>query len=397
MLIIYMYICAVIAVPSSMVLFEGEGLNLKILKGLTVTWKNSYETALTSTTLGEKVTDNIGTKTVNLELFNKITLKQIDVDVIKKTTVIPLGNAIGMKLYTKGVLVVGMTQINTDDGKNVKPYENSGIEEGDTIIAINDENVENTEELIRELNNSNGEEVNIKYVKDDKVMQTSIKPVKSENMYKIGLWVRDTQAGVGTATFYEPDTNQFMTLGHGITDIDTGQVVTIANGELQIANIISIVKGKKGEPGEILGTIENDKTIGKIDENTAFGVYGEVTNNSYLNIDTSKEMEIASRNEIKEGKAEILCQLDNSGVKSYEIEIEKIYINNNENNKSMLIKVTDEKLLDITGGIIQGMSGSPVIQDGKFVGAITSVLVNNPAEGYAVFGDILIKQMREAV
>ena len=125
MLIIYMYICAVIAVPSSMVLFEGEGLNLKILKGLTVTWKNSYETALTSTTLGEKVTDNIGTKTVNLELFNKITLKQIDVDVIKKTTVIPLGNAIGMKLYTKGVLVVGMTQINTDDGKNVKPYENS--------------------------------------------------------------------------------------------------------------------------------------------------------------------------------------------------------------------------------------------------------------------------------
>lgn len=356
--------------------------------------QKEYETALTSSNLTNKISNGTGNKKANLELFSKIPIKQIDVDIIKKTTVIPLGNAIGMKLYTKGVLVVGMSQINSDDGKTVKPYENSGIEEGDTIVAVDGENIENTEELINKLNESNGNEINVEYIKDNKTMQASITPVKSKDSYKIGLWVRDTQAGVGTATFYEPSTNKFMTLGHGITDIDTGKIVNIANGELVTANIISIVKGEKGNPGEILGTINNENSIGEIENNTSFGVYGQVKNNTYLN--KSEEMEVASRNEIKEGKAKILCQLDNSGVKEYEIEIENIYINNNENNKSMLIKVTDQNLLNLTGGIIQGMSGSPIIQSEKFVGAITSVLVNDPQQGYGVFGDILIKQMREA-
>lgn len=202
--------------------------------------------------------------------------------------------------------------------------------------------------------------------------------------------------GVGTLTFYEPSINSFMALGHGISDIDTEKIVDIANGELITANIVSIKKGEKGNPGEIKGTIDSGKKIGEISKNTNLGIYGTVKNKNYLGMDTSNEMEVATRKQIKEGKAQIICQLENSGKKMYDIEIEKIYTMNNEDNKSMLIKVTDKELLDKTGGIIQGMSGAPVIQNGKFVGAVTNVLVNDPTQGYAIFADMMIKQMRSA-
>ena len=201
--------------------------------------------------------------------------------------------------------------------------------------------------------------------------------------------------GVGTVTFYEPSTESFGALGHGITDIDTEQLINIDSGEFVTTKILNIVKGENGKPGKIQGTVENQKNIGTISKNTRFGIYGKVENFNSLNIDTSKEMELAMRDEIKPGKATIRCSLENDKIEEYEIEIEKIYRENNYDNKSMLIKVTDEKLLNRTGGIIQGMSGSPIIQNGKFVGAITHVLVNNPKEGYAVFGDIMIKKMRE--
>ena len=200
--------------------------------------------------------------------------------------------------------------------------------------------------------------------------------------------------GVGTATFYEPETKSFCALGHAITDTDTGEIVNIANGELVTANIVSITKGRKGYPGEIRGTIDEGKTIGTIYKNTNFGVYGTVKNKNYLEADLTQEMEVAPRNEIKEGKAQIICQLENSAKKKYDIEIEKVYINNNQNNKSMLIKITDKELLEKTGGIIQGMSGAPIIQEEKFVGAVTNVLVNDPTQGYGVFADIMIKEMR---
>ncbi len=183
--------------------------------------------------------------------------------------------------------------------------------------------------------------------------------------------------------------------GHGITDIDTGELINIASGEFVTTRILNITKGESGNPGKIQGTIENQVNIGEIDKNTKFGIYGKVDNLSGLSIDTSKEMEVATRDEIQLGKATILCSLDNKTVQEYEIEIEKIFKENNYDNKSMEIKVTDERLLEKTGGIIQGMSGSPIIQNGKFVGAVTHVLVNNPEEGYAVFGDIMLKQTRE--
>lgn len=188
----------------------------------------------------------------------------------------------------------------------------------------------------------------------------------------------------------------FVRFGHAITDIDTGEIVNIANGELVLANILSITKGKRGNPGQIKGLIDSTKKIGDIQKNTAFGLYGKVTNYINFNLNETREMEVALRDEIKEGEAEILCELEDGKKEKYAIKIEKIYLGNSYDNKSMKIKITDEKLIEKTGGIIQGMSGSPIIQNGKFVGAVTHVLVNQPTQGYAVFADMLIKQMREA-
>jgi len=393
LLVTYFYTCAITSIPQNIVIIEGEKLNLKMATGLSLISKNQ-DTVLTASNINKQKISEAGVEKLKLSLFGDIKIKDVNVAVVPKTTVIPLGTAIGMKLYTKGVLVVGMSQIKDENNEKKKPYENSGIEQGDTILAINNNEVSNTDELIKEVNNSNGNEIKIKYVKNNETLETSIKPVKSNNEYKLGLWVRDAAAGVGTLTFYEPSTNTFMALGHGISDIDTEKIVDISSGELITANILSIKKGVKGTPGEIRGTIENGYNIGTINKNTSLGVYGSVTNKNYLDTSGYGEMEVATRSEIQDGKAQIICQLDNSGKKTYEIEIEKIYLANNTDNKSMLIKVTDKELLEKTGGIIQGMSGAPVIQNGKFIGAVTNVLVNDPTQGYAIFADMMIKQIR---
>ena len=268
-----------------------------------------------------------------------------------------------------------MSEIEGIDNKKYKPYENTGIKEGDRITQIDETPISTTEELIATVNQSNGNSINIKYIHEEKTKECSIIPTKtSNNEYKLGLWVRDSAAGVGTVTFYEPSTKTFGALGHGITDIDTNELINITT------RVLNITKGEVGKPGKIQGTIDNQKYIGSIVKNTKFGIYGTVEDVSSLNINASKEMDVALREEIQLGKATILCNLENQNVQEYEIEIERIYKENNYDNKSMLIKITDQKLLDKTGGIIQGMSGSPIIQNGKFVGAVTHVLVNNPYE-----------------
>lgn len=289
-----------------------------------------------------------------------------------------------------------MSEIEGIDEKRYKPYENTGIEEGDSIIGVNQNTISTTDELVENINKSGGKQVKIKYIHEKETKECSITPVKTgESEYKLGLWVRDSAAGVGTVTFYEPSSKNFGALGHGITDIDTEELINIASGEFVTTKILNIQKGENGNPGKIQGTVENQKNIGTISKNTKYGIYGTVKNLSSLNIDASREMEVALRKEIKVGKATILCSLENQKVEEYEIEIEKIDEQNSYNNKSMKIRVTDQRLIDKTGGIIQGMSGSPIIQNGKFVGAITHVLVNNPLEGYAIFGDMMIKQSKE--
>ena len=390
LLIIYAYVCNISLLPSNYIIMQGENLRLYTLLGIRLIEESSYQTLQTSSTLEQEKINKIGKVSFRLNLFNLIPLKNIDVNVIPKTTVVPMGNAIGMKLYTAGVLVVGMSEI---EGK--KPYENSGIKEGDRIIQINQNQIDNTDDLMKAVNKSDGNNISIKYVRDEKTITTSIKPLKnSSNEYKIGLWVRDAAAGVGTLTFYEPTTGSFAALGHGIVDVDTGGILNIANGELVTSKLISIQKGEKNNPGEIKGSIDSGVTIGEIEKNTNFGVFGLVSNRGNLDLKKSKEYDVALRSEIKTGEAEIICELEEGKKETYKIEIEKIYTSNNYDNKSMLIKITDERLLEKTGGIIQGMSGAPIIQNGKFIGAITNVLVSDPMTGYAIFGDLMIKQMR---
>ena len=392
--IIYIYILVIEAIPEKITIFEGEDISLKTFFGITL---HAEEDVLTvSANTGQKTIHTVGNEKVSVSLFDKLFIKSVDVSVLPKTTVIPVGNIAGVKLYTNGVLVVGMSEIEGEDNKTYKPYENTGIEEGDTIVKINDNLVNSTDELIEKVNMSKGEKVEIEYIHEEETKECSITPVKtSEEEYKLGLWVRDSAAGVGTVTFYEPATQSFGALGHGITDIDTGDLLNIASGEFVTAEILNIKKGEDGNPGKIQGTVEEQETIGEITKNTEFGIYGKIQDLSSLNIDTSKEMEVAMRDEIELGKATILCSLDNQTVKEYEIEITKIYKDNHYNNKSMEIKVTDEELIEKTGGIIQGMSGAPIIQNGKFIGAVTHVLVNSSTEGYAIFGDLMLKQSKQ--
>lgn len=392
LVVIFIYTCNITLLPNNLILIQGEMLNLKTVYGITLGEDADSEGILqASSNINKNKVSNIGKLDVKLNLFGKFKVKDMTVNVIPNTKVIPVGKAIGMKLYTDGVLVVGMSEIN---GK--KPYENTGIQEGDRIIEINNEKVDSTDELIETVNKSNGKQIAVKYKRNEDIITTSIEPAKTDDdQYKLGLWVRDAAAGVGTMTFYEPSSGMFAALGHGITDIDTSDLIQIANGELVTTNILSIVKGEKGAPGEIRGTIENGVSFGNIYKNTKYGVYGNVLNKSRLELNSAEEMEVALRNEIKTGKAQILCELQDGKIERYEIEIQKLFINNNEDNKSMVIKVTDKRLIEKTGGIIQGMSGAPIIQNGKFVGAVTHVLVNDPTIGYGVFADIMIKQLKE--
>lgn len=394
LILIYIYTIVITSMPDKMVVFEGEEINIKTLLGLNLIEKS--ESMTVSSNVNNQKINEIGVKKLTLNLFDKLPLKAINVSVLPRTKVIPVGNIAGVKLYTSGVLVVGMSEIEGKDNKMYKPYENTGIKEGDTITKINNKYISSTDDLIDNVNKSNGDTIEVTYIQNEQKKECNITPVKTnENEYKIGLWVRDSAAGVGTVTFYEPATKTFGALGHGIADIDTGELLNIASGEFVTTRILNITKGEKGNPGKIQGTIENQQTIGEISKNTGFGIYGKVDNISSLEIDASKEMEVALRDEIKLGKAKILCSLDNKNVQEYEIEIKKIYKENNYNNKSMEIEITDENLINKTGGIIQGMSGSPIIQNGKFIGAVTHVLVNNPKEGYAVFGDLMLKQSKE--
>ena len=395
LLIIYSYTLVITNLPDELVVFEGEAIFMKTLLGLNI--KLNDETIETSSNSSQSLTKQAGKSTLEVSLFDSINIKNVNVDVLPKTTVIPVGNIAGVKLYTNGVLVVGMSEIEGYDNKKYKPYENKGIKEGDTIVKIDEKLINSTEDLIETVNNSQGRDIKVQYIHQEETKECSISPVKTSNsQYKLGLWVRDSAAGVGTVSFYEPTSKTFGALGHGITDIDTNELINIASGEFVTTRILNITKGESGNPGKIQGTVENQTNIGKIYKNSKFGIYGKVDNISSLNIDTSKEMKVALREEIKTGKATILCSLDNQQPQEYEIEIEKINKENNYDNKSMQIKITDPKLLEKTGGIIQGMSGSPVIQNGKFVGAVTHVLVNDPTKGYAVFGDIMLKQSKNA-
>ena len=386
LIVVLIYVTNITSIPNKIILFNGENLTLNTIFGI----KKTREPLIT--TVSENSGNNIiNEERIKISLFNLIDVKNVSVTTIENSKVIPLGNTVGLKLYTNGVLVIGMTEI---EGK--KPYENTGIKEGDIITYINNKQVTTTEELVKCVNSSEGKIMEVTYIRNGEEYITNIEPVKTTGKeYKLGLWVRDGAAGIGTITYYEPKTGKFAALGHGIIDSDTEKLISIEKGELVTTNLIDIQKGEEGKPGQIKGTLSNARTIGEVYENNEFGIYGKLNDLANLNISKENTIPVATRDEIKQGEAKIILTLEDGIRKEYEIEITKIYKNNNSDNKSMLIKVTDNNLINLTGGIIQGMSGAPIVQNGKFIGAITHVFVNRPTEGYAVFGDLMIKQSNQ--
>ena len=383
--IIYMYVSNITLIPKQITLLEGESYKIRTLYGIDIVETSSA------------ISGNENTIKIDLSLLGK-NVREVTVNILEDVEVIPIGKIIGLKLYTNGVLIVGMSEIENVNHIIEKPFENLDIQEGDTIIKVNDSEIQTIEALQKEINNSAGKNINLTLLKEDGTISTSnIKPVQvSSKEYKLGLWVKDAATGVGTLTYYEPETKGFAALGHGITDIDTDKLINIDSGSIVTSKVVSIQKGEVGKPGEIRGSILNQPTIGTVYKNTEFGIYGEITETSNLKIDYSNKLKVALRNEIVEGNATILCSVDGKETKEYKIKIEKIYSENNENNKSMLIEVVDEELIQKTGGIIRGLSGAPIIQNGKFIGAVTNVLVNSPTKGYAIFADIMIKNMNSA-
>ena len=352
-------------IPENIILFENEELNLNQILGVVL--KEGREEIVQASNTNSKIEN----KKITVSLFNLFNVKTVNVSTVQNTKVIPLGNIIGIKLYSDGVLVIGMTEI---EGK--KPYENTGIREGDLITKVDNVQVTTTQALIECVNKSKGQNVKIQYIREGTEYIANIEPVKTkENKYKIGLWVRDGAMGIGTATYYEPESGKIATLGHGIVDRDTDKLITIESGTLLTSTITKIKKGEEGIPGEIRGVINDSQKIGNINQNTEFGIYGKLEETNRLGIDTTNVLDVALKNEIKTGKATILLMLEDGIRKEYEIEIKKIYKNNTEDNKSMLIEITDSELIEKTGGIIQGMSGAPILQNGKFIGAITHVYV----------------------
>ena len=380
--IIYVYVVCITFLPNEVTLFGNEELNLKTILGV-----NTSQIATVSN-------ENINKTKVEVNLFGLVNVKDIDVISIDNYKVVPVGKIIGLKLYTNGVLIVGMTEVENINNIKLKPYETENIKEGDTIIKVNNIEVTSIEDLQKIINSSSGKEVELTLVRNGEILTCKVLPAEVEkNQYKLGLWVKDAATGVGTISFYEPETKRFAALGHGITDSDTDRLIDIDSGEIVTSKIISIQKSESGEAGELKGSIAGQGTIGEVEKNTQFGIFGKLNNLSKLNIDVNESFDVALRNEIQLGKAKIRCTLDEGITKDYDIEIERVFINNNENNKSMQIKIIDPELMEKTGGIIRGLSGAPIIQNNKFIGAVTNVLVNDPQRGYAIFGDMMVKEL----
>ncbi len=304
----------------------------------------------------------------------------------EQTMVIPGGKSVGVTLKSDGVIVIGLSDISCADGKNSSPSKDAGIKAGDIIKFFNDEPISNVSELSAAIKKSNGASSSITLCRDSKTINTTILPQTSseDGQVKIGAWVKDAASGIGTITFYNPETKFFAALGHGICDSDSGNIIAVSDGEILSSTIVSVDKGEKGSPGELNGVFsENSKCLGHIKENRKSGICGTITEEFSL---SHQPVFIAPKEEVKAGSAYILANIEGNLIEKFDIEIIRIISgNDNTSSKNMIIKITDNKLLQKTGGIVQGMSGCPIIQNDKLVGAVTHVFVNDPTKGYGIF------------
>ena len=311
-----------------------------------------------------------------------VPLKQVEVKTVEDKELSVCGIPVGLYMETQGVLIVDTGEIMGQDGVLREPAANIA-KAGDYILEVNGCPVTRKKQLISEIQESQGETMKLLVSRKGEAIPLSLDPVQTgEEEYKLGIWVRDNTQGIGTMTYIEED-GTFGALGHGISDTDTGELLDVSGGELYQAQILSIMKGAKGTPGELSGYIEyqDQKKLGKITTNTEKGIFGKISNPQQWPVIQAK---VGYKQEVKEGKAEIVTDLGD-GAKTYEILITDIYKERSDTNKAFEIQVTDSRLLAKTGGIVQGMSGSPVLQNGKIIGAVTHVFVRDPAKGYGIF------------
>lgn len=323
-----------------------------------------------------------GSYQIPCSLLGMIPLKEVQVQTVEDKWVSVCGASVGLYMETQGVLVVDTGEVTDVEGLAENPAENI-VKPGDYILEVNGTPIDGKKELIQKIQSSQGDAMELLVNREGEEIPLSLEPVMTkEKEYKLGIWVRDNTQGIGTLTYVDQD-GKFGALGHGISDTDTGELLDVSQGELYQAQIVSVLKGSKGVPGELSGYIEyeDSKQIGTIEKNTTLGIFGQLFPGATL---PEKKVEIGYKQEVKEGEAQLMTQLDGE-VKAYDIEITKIDQNQADTNKAFEIRVTDPELLAKTGGIVQGMSGSPILQGGKLIGAVTHVFVQDSSKGYGIF------------
>jgi stage IV sporulation protein B len=384
--------------PPHMRVIEGEIALFNVNFPLTLTIRSDLEenekveSSLSKYALSRSVfleSLRLGKSTVEFKLLGIIPIRTVQVDVLPSVKLIPGGHSIGVVLHSRGVIIVGHSPVPIGNEQYVTPAKEAGINIGDVIVSINGIPVQ-SDSQVSEIIDNNGreqEQLDILLKRGEEQVHINVKPIlcSDTKRYRIGLFVRDSAAGVGTLSFYDPKSHVYGALGHIITDNDTNQPIDCEQGKIVSASVSGIQHSKRGQPGEKIGIfINEDHLLGNIEKNTRFGIYGKlaakIPNDLY-----SEAIPVASMNQIQTGYAEILTVIDGQTIKRFSVDIQKVNLQEAPEGKGLVIKVTDPVLLEKTGGIVQGMSGSPIIQNGKLVGAVTHVFVHDPTKGYGCF------------
>ncbi len=323
-----------------------------------------------------------------------IPIKKVELDVIPNIKLMPVGRIVGLRIFSEGLMVLGSGYVMGEDGIAVEPSKKV-LFSGDVILEVNNKTIKRKEDLISEIENSNGDEMTMKVKRNGILIDAEAIPIKSmeDGKYKLGLWVRDSTQGIGTVTYYNQESDHIGILGHGIMDVDTNRIIEVERGKVLKTTITSIKKGQKGKPGEIMGVIVDtpQSEYGEIQNNTEYGMFA-VPNTRFLAQNEGTYLPIAMQNDVVLGKAYILSDILGDKVEKFEINIEEINKYEYNISKGMIIRITDKRLLEETNGIIQGMSGSPIIQNDKIIGAVTHVFVQDSTKGYGIFIENMIKQ-----
>lgn len=322
---------------------------------------------------------------MDLKLLGLINIKPVSVQVVDRRVVALCGTPFGIKMVTDGVMVVGTGAVTDCNSRAVSPAQTAGIQEGDIILSINGEKISSKKQLTKLVESSAGQPLSLVVRRGEQLTSLHLSPVRSslDNSYHLGLWVRDSSAGIGTMTFYDPNNGCFAGLGHAICDVDTGQLMPLSQGEIVEASIIGVHAGKSGSPGQLQGAFVANRSIGSLYTNSYNGVYGRLMNQPV----DARTIPMAQCQEVRQGPVKILTTVSGQKPQLFDACIEKLSLSQDEPTKNMVLRITDPDLLELSGGIVQGMSGSPIIQDGMLVGAVTHVFVNDPTRGYGIFAE----------